>query len=233
MLKKGDFHIHSTASDGGLTPREIVIAAKERGLDIIAIADHNTTAGVLEGIVAGREFGVTVIPAIELSTRYKRERIHILGYFTDDSYNNSTFKTALKLIKAHKTMKARSMISEFITTETSGDYLTIIEGIDLLRAFGAAVVLAHPVRINKNHIEEILKLPFDGIEARYCRNSNEDTAYFINIALERFSFYTGGSDFHGSKRNDLKHSFIGETFLTSTEIEIFLNKSRIAEGDLI
>ena len=86
MFKKGDFHLHTTASDGKLTPSELIKMASTESLDIIAITDHDTTKGVQEGILAGDKLGVKVIPGIEFSTIHKEESIHILGYFKDDSY---------------------------------------------------------------------------------------------------------------------------------------------------
>ncbi|HUG40019.1 MAG TPA: PHP domain-containing protein [Longimicrobiales bacterium] len=79
---KIDLHIHSTASDGSVTPGTVVDLAAAAGLDIVAIADHDTTAGVPVALAAagGR---VIVIPAIELSARHRDRDLHILGYFVD------------------------------------------------------------------------------------------------------------------------------------------------------
>lgn len=62
-----DLHTHSTASDGTLSPTELVTLAKEVGLDAIALTDHDTFAGVEEAMAAGKELGVEVIPGCELS----------------------------------------------------------------------------------------------------------------------------------------------------------------------
>ena len=225
MLTKGDFHIHSTASDGELSPKEIILNAKDRGIDTIAITDHNSVSGIKGAVEAGKIYGVSVVPAVELSTRYNHESIHILGYFKNNQYNNNTFQEILKLVKTHHTEKIRTILSKGAKLEASGGHLSVTEGITLLRVFGAAVVLAHPVRINSKYIDEILKFPFDGIEARYCRSSANDTIKFINIALSKFSFYTAGSDFHTSNRKDTKHSLIGDPHLNSAEIKVFLKKS--------
>ena len=234
MFTKGDFHIHSTASDGELSPKEIIIAAKERGIDTIAITDHNTIAGVKEAIEAGKVYGVSVIPAVELSTRYFHQSVHLLGYFKNNQYNNTTFVEVLKLVKTHRIKNIKPILNnrtaiDRTAAEDSGRHLTIIEGMNLLRTFGAAVVLAHPVRINPKYLNDILNLPFDGIEARYCHSSAEDTLKFINIALSKFSFYTGGSDFHTNNRKDIKHSLIGEPCLNSSEIQKFLNSSGVLQ----
>lgn len=88
MYTKGDFHIHSTFSDGGCTPKEIVMLSKERDVDIIALTDHNNTCGIDEAILTGDKLGIKVIPGVELSTIYKGSRVHILGYFKDNSYKD-------------------------------------------------------------------------------------------------------------------------------------------------
>jgi 3',5'-nucleoside bisphosphate phosphatase len=77
-----DLHIHSTASDGSLPPAGVVQAARAGGLHIIALADHDTVAGVAPAQQAGYGF-VHVIPALELSTRHDGTELHVLGYFVD------------------------------------------------------------------------------------------------------------------------------------------------------
>lgn len=75
-----DLHLHSTASDGSLSPSALVWAARAGGLDVIAITDHDTCAGISE---AQRALAtqLQVIPAIELSTTHESCEQHILGYF--------------------------------------------------------------------------------------------------------------------------------------------------------
>lgn len=77
-----DLHTHSTCSDGSMTPAELVHHAKESGLCAMALSDHDTVSGVDEAMATGREFGIEVIPAIELSAVSATET-HILGYFID------------------------------------------------------------------------------------------------------------------------------------------------------
>lgn len=75
-----DLHLHSTASDGCLTPTELVAKAKELNIQVIALTDHDTTDGIKEALAAGRTYSVRVIPGIELSTELDDREIHILGY---------------------------------------------------------------------------------------------------------------------------------------------------------
>ena len=74
-----DLHTHTTASDGQYTPAELVTLAKERGLSILAVTDHDTIAGVGEAMEAGSALGLKVIRGVELSAR-EHHNFHILGY---------------------------------------------------------------------------------------------------------------------------------------------------------
>ena len=78
-----DLHVHSKMSDGTLTPTEVVKLAYEKGLSAIALTDHDTVDGVEEAINAGKEYGVEVIPGVELSAEYKGSDLHILGLKVD------------------------------------------------------------------------------------------------------------------------------------------------------
>lgn len=227
MFNKGDFHIHTTASDGKLSPKDVIKLAKSRGVDILAITDHNTTNGVKEAVEEGMQLGVSVIPGIELSTRYNHQSVHLLGYFKNNLYNDSTFQEILRLIKNKEIKKAKLILRNFIPVKSLENTLSVSEGIALLKTFGAVVVLAHPARIRKKYLPEILKMPLNGIEAKYCHSTPSDTLYFINIALTQFSFYTAGSDFHTNKIKNNKHCPIGEPHLDSEEIRMFLLKSKI------
>src|SRR4030066_1366447 len=78
-----DLHLHTTASDGVLSPSEIVRYAKAKGLQAIAITDHDTIEGCEEGLSEGKKIGFEVIPGIEISAEHSPGSIHILGFFLD------------------------------------------------------------------------------------------------------------------------------------------------------
>ena len=225
MLTRGDLHIHSTVSDGSLSPKEIVMKAKSLGVDTIAITDHNSTAGIDEAAAAGRLYGVAVIPGVELSTEYRGEGIHILGYFKDYRFKDDILQELLRLIKAHSIKKARSILNSFMNMRSIADHITTYEGINLLKTF---VVLAHPVRISIKNLPEILNMPFDGIEGKYCNCSNYKSCYFIQTLLPGYKFYTGGSDFHKETSNPKVHCNIGNPSLDQKEIQMFLKNSGAA-----
>lgn len=76
-----DLHIHSNCSDGAFSPAELLQRASGEGLSAVAIADHDSVAGIAEGITAGMACGIEVIPAVELSVQFKSwQDVHLLGY---------------------------------------------------------------------------------------------------------------------------------------------------------
>ncbi|RLB61231.1 MAG: phosphatase [Deltaproteobacteria bacterium] len=101
-----DLHLHSTFSDGVLTPTQLVAEAASLGLRAIALADHDNVDGIPEALVAGREYGVEIISAVELSTLWRGfdgqgrdsngqelNDLHLLGYAFD--YENCALQEAL------------------------------------------------------------------------------------------------------------------------------------------
>lgn len=69
-----DLHIHTTASDGDIDPVTVVRMAARAGLQIIALADHESTSGFYPAFAEGQLHGITVIPAVELMTFYKNRK---------------------------------------------------------------------------------------------------------------------------------------------------------------
>lgn len=83
-MRRCDLHIHSKFSDGALSPSEIMRRAKESGIAVVSITDHDTVSGVKEGRKAAFKYGVTFINGIEISSHKKGfGEIHILGYGID------------------------------------------------------------------------------------------------------------------------------------------------------
>ena len=78
---KADLHMHSVHSDGTYEVKNLLDYAKTKGLDIVALTDHDSVEGVSEAVDYGKKIGIKVIPAMELSTYYNGESVHVLGYF--------------------------------------------------------------------------------------------------------------------------------------------------------
>lgn len=93
-----DLHCHTTASDGTLTPSQLVARALEFGLKTIAVTDHDTTDGVAEALTAGAAVGIEVLPGIEINTDVPGGEIHVLGYFID--VTDAPFQAELRRLRA-------------------------------------------------------------------------------------------------------------------------------------
>jgi hypothetical protein len=92
-----DLHTHSNASDGSLSPRELVRYAKEQGLAALALTDHDTIDGLAQAAAAGAEFDLEVIPGVEISAKHPQGSMHILGYFLD--YQSDLLAKRLEVLK--------------------------------------------------------------------------------------------------------------------------------------
>ncbi|MGE5628853.1 MAG: PHP domain-containing protein [Solirubrobacterales bacterium] len=281
MYKKGDFHIHTSYSDGKFTPEEVIKLSLKSSMDIIGITDHDTVSGISEGIKYGVENNIKVVPGVELSTTKNGESIHVLGYFSEESQISSEFKTYLKDMHLNRLRRSEEIISRLdkyfsikldknkilenskgtiarphiakaiqeagydynwnyifdcILSKSSPAYvpnkkLSTEEALDMLKMMGSLKILAHPVLIKNNDVLEILKLGFDGLEAIYHLNTEDDTNKYIELASKLNLVISSGSDFHGITNTDSSHSDkIGSVYLEENEIDIFINKLNEKRG---
>jgi 3',5'-nucleoside bisphosphate phosphatase len=83
MLKIPDLHTHSTASDGTLTPTELLTRAAGAGVETLALTDHDTLAGIAEARAAAQRLGVHLIPGVEVSVTWGGRTVHIVGLGVD------------------------------------------------------------------------------------------------------------------------------------------------------
>ncbi|MBS4015225.1 MAG: PHP domain-containing protein [Candidatus Latescibacteria bacterium] len=112
-----DLHIHSTFSDGLLTPQQIVASAKERELDAVSIVDHDAVGGIEPAIQIGKKLGVEVVPAVEMSCMVGDADVHIIGYYID--YQNKKLITVLNDIQAKRVDRAKKIVEKL--TEQGAD----------------------------------------------------------------------------------------------------------------
>jgi len=110
-VSRVDLHIHSTASDGKLTPPDIVRRAAERGLSFIALADHDSIDGVAPAQATAQIFpGLMVIPGVEISTDVPEGEVHVLGYFIDCA--DSEFNATLSRFKNSRLQRGQKMVAK-------------------------------------------------------------------------------------------------------------------------
>lgn len=105
-----DLHVHSHVSDGTLSPTEVVIHAKEKGLHAIALTDHDTVDGLDEAIEAGALYLVEVIAGIELSAEFTDMDLHFLGYCID--YKNKDFLSKLRPLRDSRQIRNANMLTK-------------------------------------------------------------------------------------------------------------------------
>jgi predicted metal-dependent phosphoesterase TrpH len=109
MTSKVDLHVHTTASDGRLTPEDIVHRAAELGLAYLAITDHDTVAGIERALRAGAAFpGLKVIPGLEINTDTQTGEVHILGYYID--YTNQSLESSLDRLRHSREIRAKKIV---------------------------------------------------------------------------------------------------------------------------
>lgn len=108
-----DLHIHTTASDGVFSPRRLMELARDRGLAVVGIADHDTTNGIEEACRAGDSFGVTVVPAVEINSYSGDAELHILGYFID--HRNRELQKTLAHFRRARVSRMNVIISKLAT----------------------------------------------------------------------------------------------------------------------
>ncbi len=120
-----DLHLHSSASDGELTPSRLVEEAAAAGVTTMALTDHDTISGVDEAIKAGKKLSVTVIPGIEISTSHKdvRGEIHLIGLFID--HTDNYFLEKLKILSVYRKIRNEELIKNFhnLSIELDADIL--------------------------------------------------------------------------------------------------------------
>lgn len=103
-----DLHLHTNRSDGSDEPRRVVERAAEKELAAIAVTDHDTLAGVSETQAAGRELGVEVLRGVEISSRFGKNELHILGLGV--SLDSPELNAALKAQVAARDSRAEQMV---------------------------------------------------------------------------------------------------------------------------
>jgi 3',5'-nucleoside bisphosphate phosphatase len=103
-----DLHTHSAASDGSYPPRELVKLAAQGGLQAMAVTDHDTVAGNLEALAAGEEFGVEVVPGVEISADSAFGSMHIVGLFIRPE--DEEMESVLRELRQYRDDRNRKMI---------------------------------------------------------------------------------------------------------------------------
>jgi hypothetical protein len=259
-----DLHIHSTASDGSLTPRELVAHARAQGMQAVALTDHDTIDGLEEALAAGAELGLEVIPGVEISAHHAPGSMHILGYFIN--HRNGRLDQQLQVLKQAradrnpqiiaKLKKLGLAISLAEVEDVSGGgqvgrphiaqvlqqkgYVATFQeafekylgnhgpayvskfrfpprdAIAMITAAGGVASLAHPFTLEysspghlKMTLQQLQEWGLAALEVYYPEHPPERQALYSRLARELGLLMTGGSDFHGAIKPDVKIGVVG------------------------
>lgn len=144
-----DLHAHTNRSDGAHDPADLVEYAAGRGVEVLAITDHDTMAGVSEAQAAGRAIGVEVIPGIELSIKVPHGSMHLLGYFTEPA--PEPLAGLIAGFGEKRVERAREMVDRLNEMGVAVDWDDVLEG-----AAGAPLGRPHIAEalIRAGHVQE-------------------------------------------------------------------------------
>jgi predicted metal-dependent phosphoesterase TrpH len=120
-LERIDLHTHSHCSDGTLSPSELVRLAATRGVTLLALTDHDTTAGLAEAQAASVRHGIAFVPGIELSCRWQHSEIHVLGLGFDAADAGLAALCAAQI--ARRRVRFSAMVSRLSALGLPGDIL--------------------------------------------------------------------------------------------------------------
>jgi len=177
-----DLHVHSTASDGSLAPREIVAIAIGQGLSALAITDHDSVEAVRPAQDAAAGSNLMVIPGVELSAVHDGLDVHVLGYFVD--ITDPAFLQHLRALRAARLRRAEVMVA---VLGNAGFHVTLSDV--LLLAEGGSVGRSHIARalVQRGHAVSVADA-FDRFIGRgrpyYVPKDSTSPADAVGIVLD-------------------------------------------------
>lgn len=105
-----DLHTHTTASDGTLSPGNLIKTAVKCGVRLMSVTDHDTLSGLPEALEVSKDFALDLIPGIEISIDLAEDHVHVLGLFID--INNKALQTKLITLKKERTDRTVKMLEK-------------------------------------------------------------------------------------------------------------------------
>ncbi len=136
-----DLHLHTSISDGNITPNDLIIKISKTDINCISITDHDITEAIDECKEISIEKNITVIPGVEISTSFQKNDIHILGYFID--YKNIELQSSLGTLR---NSRKKSILKTISILQDNGFEISEKEVTDISKG-----------TIGRPHIAQILK----------------------------------------------------------------------------
>ena len=269
MRRFCDLHTHSLASDGTVSPAELIAMADRKRLAGVALTDHDTLAGLAEAARAAQQFpSLRFVPGIEVSASFPHGTLHILGLCFDPAspglahlaaelrgareernpkmiaklqglgvevtLDELVAETARKAGPASPSQRvvgrahlatllvrkgyARSIPDAFARYLGVGapayvdkERLTPAQVIAGIHSGAGLAMLAHPVQLKYENfaqceriVRSLMHAGLDGIEVYHSDHSDLETRFFLDLARRLNLAVSGGSDFHGSVKEDVR-----------------------------
>lgn len=148
-----DLHAHSCVSDGTLTPRALVARAKERGVDLFALTDHDEVSGLDEARHAAAELGLRFVPGVEVSVTWSGQTVHILGLGIDPAHDG--LRRELAGVRSGRLARAHEMAAQLAAVGIDGAF------------DGALAYVGNPDLISRTHFARYL------VDIGICRDVRE------------------------------------------------------------
>lgn len=155
-----DLHTHSSFSDGSLSPAALCSLAAERGLRAISLTDHDTIAGLEEGLAAARTEGLSFLTGVELSVGYENTEIHVLGFGIE--LNNRPLRETLDLLAAERYERMEKMVALLQELGIPADF-------DEVRSYAAGTILSR-LHLATYLLEKDFVSSFEEAFTRYIGN---------------------------------------------------------------
>jgi len=141
MQQNFDLHTHSNASDGSYAPGDLVKLAAKSGVTTLALTDHDTVSGIAEAQAAGKKYGVTLIPGVEISIDFTPGTMHICGYYLDPE--NTELQAGLNFVQVARRNRNPRIIEKL-------NVLGVTITLDEVKA------LAGPDQLARPHFAQVL-----------------------------------------------------------------------------
>jgi 3',5'-nucleoside bisphosphate phosphatase len=253
MTGKVDLHTHTYFSDGYYSPGQIIEKAKNAGIDIISITDHDNLNGIPEAVEAAKDYGIEVISGVEISSDIGDREVHILAYFIEQDnpeleryllfFREERIKRAERIVKKLNSLGlslhindvldiaqncavgrphiAQAMLNKNLVSsyfEAFNKYIgngspayekkvhiSPRSAFKIISDAGGLSFIAHPGYMPESILKDLIEAGVDGIEVLHPSHSPQQVRFYRGIVNEYFLLQSGGSDFHGGKRDDEKN----------------------------
>ncbi len=166
-MNKIDLHLHTDQSDGRISPLELLTLCRDRGFKNISITDHDTLNGYLQAKKYAKDYGIELIPGVEISSFFLGKEVHILVYYFEE--NNQMLNQLLEMINSSRISRARKIINNLISAGIGLNFDKIYAKTGKSGIIGR-VHLAREINALKPELT---------IKDIFNRYLNEKTSYFV------------------------------------------------------